>query len=320
MIDRRQFCAALGALAGASLLPRRTLAALQADGLEVVRIRPGMWVIKGGGGNSLLFMTADGPLLIDTKVAAMGLEVREAAVRTAGRCGLVINTHHHADHTGGNFAFSDRARIMAHANVRSRMPATYEEKIRPSLEGKVASLRESGRTEEADAFQTRIDGLTVDDFLPRKRVSETIDYAYGQVAMRIAHFGPAHTDGDILIYLPAENVLHTGDIVFHEVHPFVDRAANAHTRKWQYVLRETIKGLCDQDTVVIPGHGELTDVTGLEQQITYFAKTRDAVAEAMKAGRTREEITKLELFDDYGFKSLRARTLGTIYDELAEEA
>jgi glyoxylase-like metal-dependent hydrolase (beta-lactamase superfamily II) len=280
-----------------------------------------MWVVKGGGGNSLLFLTAEWPVLIDTKVATMGLALRDVTKSETGATpGLVINTHHHADHTGGNFAFSDRSRIMAHVNVRSRMAATFTDRIRPSLEEQVKGLREKGQNADADALAGRVAALKVDDFMPGKRISATLDYNYGQVAMRIAHFGPAHTDGDILVYLPAQNVLHTGDLVFHEMHPFIDSAAGAHTRKWQFALREAINGLCDQDTIVVPGHGELTDITGLERQIRYFARARDAVEEAMKAGRTRDEITKLTIFEDYGGEQRRSRTLGTIYDELAAEA
>jgi glyoxylase-like metal-dependent hydrolase (beta-lactamase superfamily II) len=320
MTNRRDFCLTIGSLAAALCLPVRTVRAMLQDGsLEVSELREGRWLITEGGGNSLLIATGEGSILVDTKVAGMGLKMAGTVRNTDAAPKFVINTHHHADHTGGNFAFSN-SEIIAHANVRPKLKKNLETRFLPALKEQVEALKQDGQDVRAERLTQRISTLSVKDFAADRTISEQGELKLGGASLDLRHHEPGHTDNDLVVHLPEENLVHAGDLLFHELNPFIDRPAGANTRGWQRVLLKLID-MCDEETVVIPGHGEVTDVNGVRAQYGYFDILRGAVQQSMKLGKSREEITKLkpDLLVDFGFERLLPRGLGAMYDELSEE-
>ncbi|MHC5023752.1 MAG: MBL fold metallo-hydrolase [Planctomycetota bacterium] len=305
MINRRHFCLTSAAGLVAAALDPAALARLvrQDEGLTVRDLRDGAWAIEGQGGNSLLLATGDGPVLVDTKVATAGDALHAAVRRQLERSpALVINTHHHADHVGGNFVFSKQSRIVAHVNVRARLANTLDTRIRGGLGARGTKL-------------------TVDDFNADREVSDELILDRGGVELRLYHYGFGHTDNDVVVFLPEQNILHMGDLVFHELHPFIDVAARATTVGWQKSLAKA-QELCDEETILIPGHGAITDRTGLTKMSAYFDELREIVRQAIANGRTREEVIALkpEPFKTRGFEQMQTRALGVVYDELKADS
>ena len=260
-------------------------------------------------------------MLIDTKLTSSGLDFRAETIRTTGRLPvMVINTHHHADHVGGNFVFSGDCEIVAQANVRSRLPKTIDDKIAPALRKLVSQLRSDGRETEADAIHRRLLTLEVEDFAADREVQDELDIRVGGVRLQLMYMGTGHTDNDLAVYLPDENVLHTGDLLFCRLHPFIDRAAGANTRGWQSSLIALSTKL-NEETIVVPGHGQVTNLDGLIHQHYYFMRMRDLVAEQLAQGRTRDQIItrRADEFKAFGFHDFRGQALGVLHDELVEE-
>ncbi len=287
----------------------------------------------GEGGNSLVAAKNGASLLVDTKNAPFG---RILATQEPGAVGadfsrdlnrLVINTHHHADHTGGNWAFTGRVPVLAHEAARDRVRAQLQRyiDIGPAtvrrLEASESPRDKLLGLEAAREYLERAETLTAADFEPTRTVSKPFEsFNVGEIEVEVHHFGAGHTDNDLVVRLPRYNVVHAGDLLFHKVWPFIDRGAGATTQGWVRSL-EGVIGLCDRKTIVVPGHGEVTDVSGLREQIKVLRAMREAVGEAIRRGAGREEITRLPMseFKGYGEDRRRGMALRAVYDEITSE-
>lgn len=293
-ISRRAFSAALAAAAGGAFLaPGPLLRAARAQGQEALAIRvvaPGVSVITGRGGNSLVAAGDGGSVLIDSKLPDTGPALRVMAENVGVPLGAVINTHHHGDHTGGNPAFTPDVPVHAH-------PACAE-RVRAQVAGR---------------------GDDPKPFLPTREAGPDTTLTVAGVTAKLRHAGAGHTDNDLYVFLPEQNVLHTGDLVFHNMHPFIDRPAGATTEGWIRSC-EAMLELCDDQTVVIPGHGEVGGKDAIERQILYFEAVRGAIGEIVDAGGPRADAgrVRLTLFEGMGFERLRARAMEAVYDEMLE--
>lgn len=289
----------------------------------------GILAAYGEGGNALVAARDGEILLVDCKNAPFGdLLLREAKItpytRQDSELALVVNTHHHADHTGGNWAFTPDHAVLAHAKVAERVESQVER-----YTGGAAAALEQARSDDPksnlarrylESFAERAPTLTAADFKPTdalKSDHETRDI--GGMTVHLYHFGPGHTDTDVAVHFPEENIIHTGDLLFHDLHPFCDANGGCTTIGWQKSLEKLIE-LANDDTIVVPGHGELTDIGGLRAQRLYFDRVRELVQTAHDEGKTREEVTAMPAPDRYagfGHERLWPIVLGFIYDELA---
>lgn len=288
--------------------------------------REGVRVGFGQGGNTLVVLGKDGSLLVDCKNAPFGAALRREAEALGAPVRWVVNTHHHADHTGGNHAFTPGVPVIAQANAR---PRVQEQTNRYISQAKEAIQSVSGLETpppeaviaDLKAYHDRMADLTPEEFAPTEtfETGKDLQAAGGRVALR--HFGPGHTDNDLIVHVPEHNVVHAGDLLFHRLHPFIDREAGGTTRGWIESLKHALE-FCDAETVVVPGHGELTDVDGLRGQIEYFERCREAIGKAIKAGKPKAEAIEAlpEAYRGYGNERFRGLAMSAIYEELKAEA
>jgi glyoxylase-like metal-dependent hydrolase (beta-lactamase superfamily II) len=263
-------------------------------------LRGDVGLFIGRGGSIGWLASSEALVAVDTQfpeTAAIFLE------KMPGRKGrtldAVINTHHHGDHTGGNGTFRPATKtIVAHANV-------------PAL------MLNAAKNNPNNPAPT----------LPDATFAETWQKECGPEKISARYFGPAHTSGDIVIHFERANVVHTGDLVFNRIYPVVDRPAGARFKGWLTRLEEIVKNY-PADAIYIFGHGQAKfGVTGGHADILafrdYIAALLGHVEKEIKAGKTKEEIGKLENFP--GFSDLhvppgRGNRLGsnlaTAYDEL----
>jgi cyclase len=267
-----------------------------------------LYVLIGGGGNSLALLRDEGTVLIDTKLPGWGGAIRDAIEAATDRpVTTIINTHAHADHNGGNVEFPDATRIIAQVNTKAHMQLS-------------------------DAFK----GPNA-RFLPTETVATTLSLFEGRDRMVLYYFGPAHTDGDLVVVFPEKRLAYFGDLFPSKSVPIVDPANGGSLVKFVETLARAtaeIKGI----TRVVTGHEEgLTasrdpragsvDIS-TPQTMTwsdveeYSAFTRDfvtAVRTAIAAGKSADDATAtLTLPDRYkGYDMRDARAaVGALYAEL----
>jgi len=347
-ISRRGFLLATSSLAAASLAGTRAWARVQpvqpaAPARPVTRqVQPsearyfewkkaggGVHVAFGEGGNTLVMLGKDESLLVDTKNCGFGDTLRLEAVALGSPIGLVLNTHHHADHTGGNSVFAKDLPLLAHTKAKARIAAnapryTAGAKSTVSTMFKSPKLSAKGVRESAMLLSGVLDELNDPAkvgalFEPTRTTEGNETLTVGGRTVELTHVGAGHTDNDLIVFIPEANVLHTGDLLFHRVWPYVDRGAGANTAGWIASL-ERILTICNGTTVVVPGHGELTDRSGVQGQIEFFKKMRDVAGAAVKDGTSREDFLKrpFEEYKDYGMADfIKPVTLGGLYDEAA---
>lgn len=330
-MTRREFLALSAAGAGYLVLSRTGLARVIPDpqpeffDWKAAGSAATAAIAFGQGGNSLLLIGPDSSLLVDCKNAPVGTVLRREALARGHKLALVINTHHHADHTGGNHAFTKDTPVLAHENAKPRIApqmSRYISQAKEAMTGLAQAKGPAGEEarREALAFYRRIEEAKAEDFEPTQTCGDRRDLNIAGEKVVLYHFGPGHTDNDLVVHIPGRNLVHCGDLLFHKNHPFMDRDAGGNSKGWMESVRKII-ALCDDKTVVIPGHGELTDTSGLRQQIDYFEQVRAALAKALKDGKPRAEAQKIELpqFKDYGLQQIREMTFAAIYQELQEE-
>lgn len=283
----------------------------------------------GDGGNSLIFRKEGFAVLIDTKNAPLGRLIANDALLAFGfnifesDQALVINTHHHADHTGGNHGFVGKVPVLAHKKAAERIRAqfeNYKKAAAAAIRQANASTDEAGkrRKNQIMGMEKEVESWVADTFAPTQVMeSDRQEVKVGPITLLLRHFGAGHTDNDVVVYSPELNVLHTGDLLFNKVWPYVDRAGGFSSTGWINSLSRTLE-LCDKDTIIVPGHGDLTNRSGIRALIDLLLSQSQRARDAVKAGQSREEFIKIPTpeYAEYAAADwIRPITLGGMYDE-----
>jgi len=226
--------------------------------LGIEKVADDLFVIIGNGGNVGVLVTEEGVVLVDDKFE-QDYEGIVAQVKTVTDKGVkyIINTHHHSDHSGGNTRFIEVAEIISHKNARANI---------------VAGKQTGAPSSMKPARITFTDETSV--FLGGKEV-------------RARYFGRGHTNGDVIVYFPAQRVIHTGDLMAG-VTPLIDYNGGGSIVEWSKTIDAAMAAL-DFDKV-IPGHGVVTNRAGLQIYRDNVVKMRTDVAAMIKQGKTQEEV------------------------------
>ena len=250
--------------------------------IEISQLTERLYLFTGHGGNVVVSSGDDGVFMIDDQYATQQGPIRDAlASLELDTPTYLINTHWHRDHAGSNEPFADDgALIIAHENVRKRLNADQV------IEFFSASI--PAAPDQALPVITFTDQLTI--YLNHDQAS-------------IIHAPNAHTDGDALIYFHEDNVLHTGDVFFENMYPFIDSSSGG-TIGGMIEAVNLVLPLINDSTQVVPGHGPVSDKAGLKAFQTMLKHVQKRIAELIVAGRSLDEIiaaqpTK-EFDDKYG--------------------
>jgi cyclase len=186
---------------------------------------------------------------------------------------IVVNTHWHRDHVGGNADFGKASVIVAQDNVRTRMEAGVAGGDRPV----------------APAPHEALPVITLTD-------SATIHFNGEDI--RIVHYPGGHTDGDCVFFFPKSNVLTTGDLFFSGRFPFVDLAGGGNVDRYT----DNVQRLLDRvapDAKIIPGHGPLSAVEDLRTFERMLRETSRIVRREMADGRSLDQVREAGLPDEW---------------------
>ena len=218
--------------------------------IEAAPVAGSVFVLEGAGGNIGVSIGDDGTLIVDDQFAPLAPRIAAALGELGGAAPkLVLNTHHHGDHTGGNAYFGATGTIVAHVNVRGRL-----------LAGGMAAA-----------------GLPVLTFEDRLRLHFNGD------EIDVIHLPRGHTDGDAVAWFKDSGVIHMGDHFFKDRFPFVDVAAGGNVDGLVRNI-EQVLDMIPAATRVIPGHGALATVEDLKTALAVVRESQATVRAAQAAG------------------------------------
>ncbi|HSI62562.1 MAG TPA: MBL fold metallo-hydrolase [Candidatus Saccharimonadia bacterium] len=224
-------------------------------------------LIGGAGGNILAFGGSDGVVVIDSGLENATLGVSAEILRSAGGpASLLVNTHWHFDHVGGNGSLAKGgARIIASLNCLARVSKGQQNEF---FKKEMPALPQQARPV-----------ITIQD--------ETQLHLNGEV-IRLVPVAPAHTDGDVLVHLEKANVLHLGDVFFHNLYPFIDYSSNGWLGGVAAAVR-TALDYTDEKTKVIPGHGALATQQDLKDYLAFLEAMYERLHNLQSDGHSLED-------------------------------
>ena len=236
--------------------------------IKTTRLGETTYMMEGAGGNLGLSIGDDAVFLIDDQYAPMSEKITAAIAKlTSKPVKFVVNTHWHFDHTGGNESFASAgAIVVAHENVRHRL--------------------------SSDQF---LEFFKITEKAPPKGALPVVTFA-GSVTfhlngdeMRVLHVPRAHTDGDAMVHFVNSDVLHTGDVYWNGLFPFIDTASGG-TLDGTIAACDRALAIAKDSTRIIPGHGPLSDKAGLKAYRDMLVVVADRIGKLVAAGKSPEEV------------------------------
>lgn len=230
----------------------------------------GLYMLQGRGGNIGVLAGEDGVFVIDSQYADMAPGILNAINEIAGeKPRYLVNTHWHGDHTGGNAIIGETgATIIAHEGVRDRVTVD----VTRDFFGQETTT--PAAPEAAWPVITFNDEMTL--------------YLNGQT-VRLIHAPTAHTDGDTFIYFEGANVLHTGDLMFSGMFPFVDITSGGSFSGF-VAASQAMSDTIDAETRIIPGHGPLSTQADIGETLDMLEGAMAAVQAEIDAGKDLDAV------------------------------
>jgi glyoxylase-like metal-dependent hydrolase (beta-lactamase superfamily II) len=215
----------------------------------IKKVRDNLYVIPGAGGNTTVFVTQTGVVLVDTKLANNGEAILAQIRKVSGRrISMIINSHSHPDHIGSNDYFPVTVEKVTHENTKKWMEANP----------RVASNQA---------------------VMPTKTFADKMTLGSGRDQIDLYYFGAGHTNGDAFVVFPGLRAMAAGDIFAWKMAPLIDPMAGGSVIALPDTLEKALKGITNVDTV-IEGHGDVNTWAGFRQYVQF----NRALLEAAKAG------------------------------------
>src|SRR5688572_24799517 len=240
--------------------------------VKTLKVNGNVYMLQGRGGNVGALVGTEGILIVDDDYKQVSEKLSEA-LKALGSASpkYVLNTHWHGDHTEGNEFFGKTSILVAHANVRKRMSAPHTSTV----------------------FNRTIPASPV-IALPVVTYTETLSIHFNGEEVRAVHYPNGHTDGDTIVFFTKANVVHLGDDFFVGRFPFVDLESGGSVQGLINNIGSLIRDI-PADAKLIPGHGPVSTHADLKAYHQMLVDTVKIVQDAMKTGRTLEDIKKAGL-------------------------
>jgi len=247
--------------------------------IKVTKVAGNVYMLEGGGGNIGASVGEDGIVIVDDQYAPLADKIQAALKGITDKpVRFIINTHYHGDHTGGNEYFQKQAPIIAHDNVRKRLES-----------GGGAGNGGSVHMDFKPAPKGALPIITFDHDVTVHLNGEDI---------RALYFPAGHTDGDSVIFFPKSNVVHMGDDFVTYGFPFIDVDSGGSINGMIDGV-EKVLGQVPADVKIIPGHGPISSVTDVRAYLDMLKATREAVANAIKGGKTVDQMKQEKILDPW---------------------
>jgi len=252
--------------------------------IKTTKVAGSVYMLEGSGGNIGVLVGNDDVILVDDQFAPLSEKIKKAIASISDKpIKFIINTHFHGDHSDGNKVFGgEGAIIVAHENARKRMSTDYFFK----------------------AFKQEQKAMTYEG-LPKITFAQSLTFNMNGETVQVIHIKDAHTDGDAAIYFKESNVLHAGDAFVRYGLPFIDDQGGGTIDGMINGAEQMLK-IINNDTKIIPGHGQLSSKKDLQDYKKMLQTVRDRVVNGIKAGKTMDQIITTD----------PAKEFNTVFDKI----
>jgi len=231
--------------------------------IEVDKIKDNLWVLKGGGGNTAVFATANGIVVVDAKNPGWGKPILDKIKELSPKpITTLINTHTHGDHVSGNVDFPATVDVVAQENTKANM-------------------------EKMDIFKANDNrGMAKRTFKDKMTIGK------GNDEVDLYYFGPGHTNGDAIVVFPSLRTAHLGDLFAGKGLPLVDAANGGSVLHYHETLNKVHGGVKNVDTII---NGHMPNTTTWADLKTFAEFNQDFLTwaqAALKSGKSAEDAAK----------------------------
>ena len=301
-MNRRSFLQNSALTVGAlTLAQQNVLSSFFEDPWKITMLRNDVGIFEEKGGTIAFLLSKKGIVVVDSQFPeqskhlidelSKGLSEKKKSEKPFK---LLINTHHHGDHSAGNISFKGIVeQVVAHANSK-----TNQEKS-----------AKANKSEDKQLY-------------PDQTFTDTWCQKVGKEKICLNYYGAGHTNGDSFVHFEHANIVHCGDLLFNRRHPFVDRNAGANMKNWIQVLDKALNKF-DRETIYVFGHAATGyKVTGTADELNkfrdYLGNVLKFVGDEIKAGKTKDEILKATIIpggEEWKTDGIQ-RPLTAAYEEL----
>src|SRR4051812_42089709 len=243
--------------------------------VEVEKLRDNLWMLKGGGGNTAVFVRTDGITVVDTKNPGWGQPILDEIKKLSPKpITTIINTHTHGDHVSGNVEFPTTVEVIVQENTKANMQ---------EMRG-ATGIAQTGPP-------TNIFKVNNGKGLPTKTFKDKMTIGKGPDEIDLFYFGRGHTNGDAWVVFPALRAVHAGDIFSGKNLPLLDANNFGSGVEIGDSLAKAASSLKDADSV-ITGHSTVMTLADLRE---YAQFNKDFVADmrqAKAAGKSVDDVVK----------------------------
>jgi len=270
-MQRRQFLRNTAFTSAGLLLAQKELLAtlLQQPAFKITMLTKDAGIFTEKGGTIAFLLAKTGITVVDAQFPEQSQHLIDELKKQSGQpFKMLINTHHHGDHTAGNISFKGvTEHVLAHANSLINQ----------------TNVAVAQKTEDKQLY-------------PDKTYTDTWCDTVADKKICLYYYGAGHTNGDSLVHLLDDNIVHMGDLVFNRRHPFIDRSAGANIKSWINVLDKAVNKF-DKKTTYVFGHaGEGYNVTGNADDLkafgAYLGNLLKFTESEIKAGKSKDDILK----------------------------
>jgi cyclase len=242
--------------------------------VEVDKLKDNLYMMRGGGGNSAVFIMSDGVTVVDTKNPGWGAPLLEKIKSVTDKPIVrIINTHTHGDHVSGNVEFPATVEVVTHENTAKNMQVMRSPTgITPAPDTPANIFKDNGGRG-----------------LPKKTFKDKMSIGKGADRVDLYYFGRGHTNGDAWVVFPALRTMHAGDIFSGKNIPLLDAVNGGSGVEIGATLMKAANGVKDVDAV-ITGHSTVMTVADLREYSQFNDDFRNTVQAGKKAGMTVDQI------------------------------
>ena len=242
--------------------------------VEVEKLEDNLFVLRGGGGTTAVFVQAAGVTVVDTKNPGWGKPILDKIRELTDKpVTTIINTHTHGDHVSGNVEFPATVDVVTHVNTQANMQKMAPVTGFPPPENPQPSIFTTSK------------GVG----LPKRTFKDRMTIGRGADRVDLYYFGRGHTNGDAMIVFPAHRVMHMGDLFPGKQLPIMDANNGGSAVEYAATLKKTHGGVTNVDRI-ITGHSTVMTPADLLEFSEYVREFVEGVRAAKKAGQTVDQI------------------------------
>lgn len=242
--------------------------------VEIDKLKDNLFMLRGGGGNTAVFVQASGVTVVDTKNPGWGqpllAKIREITNKPVT---TIINTHTHGDHVSGNVDFAENVDVVTHVNTAANMKKMAA--VTGIANAPVQVFQQSGGR-----------GLA------KRTFTDTLTLGSGNDRVDLHYFGRGHTNGDAWVLFPALRVLHGGDIFSGKNVPLLDYNNGGSGVEMPDTLMKAYTATAKNADSIITGHSTVMTPADLREYADFNRDFLNAVRGGKKAGKSVDEIVK----------------------------